>query len=250
MSGISYDLAIPSGKLGSRYRTVYKFGHNEDAGTSPEDVWENGGTYPWQTAAQTLEAISTSANDAAAGTGIRTVRVFGLDANFNEIDETITMNGTNASAATTQSFLRVFRAYGVTCGSGGEGAGTITIRVSGGGSAQAVLEYQGSVLHMGQTQMAIYTVPAGYRAYLVAGSAGVESNKSTDLYMMHRTYDDANGWGPWRLVESGLGLGFGAAYDIGGAVSFGARSDLKVVSLGAAINTRVTASFSLLLEAI
>jgi len=39
------------------------FGHNLAVGTSYEDVWPNGGGYPWQTSASAVEAVSTHAAD-------------------------------------------------------------------------------------------------------------------------------------------------------------------------------------------
>lgn len=45
-----------------------KFGYNPDVATSFETVWDVGGTYPYLSAATTLDVVSDDAADAAAGT--------------------------------------------------------------------------------------------------------------------------------------------------------------------------------------
>lgn len=56
------------------YRRITALGNNPDVDTGiHEDIWTGGGLYPWMTAATSLEIVSDSANDTAAGTGARTV---------------------------------------------------------------------------------------------------------------------------------------------------------------------------------
>lgn len=61
---------------------IDKVGRNPDvdAATAPEGVWNGGGLYTGfnAVAAQTVTVVSSSANDAAAGTGMRSVRLIGL----------------------------------------------------------------------------------------------------------------------------------------------------------------------------
>lgn len=117
-----------------------KYGANPSVSTTFEDIWYAGATLTWMTAAATIEAISDSANDAAAGTCARTIKIEGLDANWDETSETITMNGTSATTATSASFIRINKAYVVTTGTyGGSNIGNITIRVSSAGSTQAYI---------------------------------------------------------------------------------------------------------------
>ncbi len=107
-------------------------GQNEDVDAGTEDVVEAGATYvgmpviPTQ-AGEALNVVSGSANDAAAGTGQRTIKVCGLSATGVYQEETITMNGTTP-VITTSTWLRVFRIFGVTAGSGGTNAGAITVK--------------------------------------------------------------------------------------------------------------------------
>lgn len=135
---------------------VAALGNNPDVDTAAaEDVWTGGGPYPWMTAVTSLEIVSDSANDAAAGTGARTVLINGLDANYVAVAQTVTLNGTGAVAIPTQLF-RINSALIMSSGSGKVNAGTITIRDSGGGTTRAIIP-----VGYGITRQAVFTVPAG-----------------------------------------------------------------------------------------
>lgn len=82
--------------------------------------------------------LSDSVNDTAAGTGARTVFISGLDSNYDVISETVTLNGTSA-VQTVRSYLRVNSFLIMSAGSGKTNAGSITLRVTGGGSTQALM---------------------------------------------------------------------------------------------------------------
>jgi hypothetical protein len=165
-----------------------KFGFNAACGSTAETIWTQGAAYTWNTAAQ-LELTSTDADDTdTTGNGARTVTIEGLDANYNEISETVDMNGQTADAGstTTASFLRVNRMYVATAGStGDQTTGTpndlTTIRARIDANA-------------GQTLQCIYTVPAGKTLYLFqiwASSADITDSCQIDFLTSE------NG-GPWR----------------------------------------------------
>ena len=153
-----YPTEVALGRSTTR-KVIHKFGQNQAVGNTVEDVWITGGIYVWLTAAVTMEAISDDTNDDSDGTGARTIRLEGLDANWDEISETITMNGTSVTVATTQLFIRLNRAYVVTCGTySSSNIGNITIRTSGAGATHAMIDVENS-LGTGQTQLARYSVP-------------------------------------------------------------------------------------------
>lgn len=126
-----------------------------DSGTVPEDIWSGGGLYPWMTAATSLEVVSDSAADAAAGTGARTMRIIGLNALYVEIEAVVTLNGVTPVAVPTQ-FFRINRCDLQTAGSGQVNAGTITVRDAGAGTTRALIDPG-----FGVTRQSQYTVPAG-----------------------------------------------------------------------------------------
>jgi len=113
-----------------RVRNINKFGATATAGTS-ETVIVTGNTTTFLTAAKTIEVVSSSTADTAAGNGCRTLTIFGCDSDFNEISEVITTNGQSDSADTSQSFLRVYRARCTTTGTyHGANTGDITVKTS------------------------------------------------------------------------------------------------------------------------
>jgi hypothetical protein len=163
---ISEESFTAEGKYQGR-SIVNKFGTNSDLDTAtvPEDIWEVGGTYtgfPTSTL-ETVEVLSSSANDAAAGTGARTLRITGLDGDYNVQSETVTLNGTTP-VSTVNTFRRVHTATVLTAGSGGVNAGTLTVRHT---TTEANVFLSISI-GRNQSNCSAYTVPAGYTAYMRA----------------------------------------------------------------------------------
>lgn len=142
------------------YEIGTKFGRNPviNTNTTPEDVWNGGSTYTgFPTGSpETVQVFSSDANDTSAGTGARTIRFYGLKSSTSSIyeSEDVTMNGTT-EVTTTSTWYRINRAIVLTAGSGGENAGTITIRHS---TTTANVFVQ--MPSFNQTTIAAYTVPA------------------------------------------------------------------------------------------
>jgi hypothetical protein len=172
-----FELQVARGQI-SWHRTLFKYGSNPDITTVEETVWSQGGIYSYPSAASVMSVSSSSANDAGAGTGARTVTVSGLDANYNEISETITLSG-QTGVNTTLSFLRVFRAFVVTAGSGGTAAGTIYVGTGTITLGVPANIYSAIPLGANQTLMSLWTVPAGYTAYLLGGKFSASSNNAS-----------------------------------------------------------------------
>ena len=150
------------------HESIFKFGNNTTVGDSLETIWAEGGLYSYLSAATVLKVSSSSTADTSAGTGARTVELFGLDADYNEINETITLNGQTA-VNTTKEYLRINRMIVRSAGSGEQNAGVIyagTGTVTTGVPANVYASVNG-VTGTNQSLMALWTVPAGYTAYLL-----------------------------------------------------------------------------------
>jgi hypothetical protein len=148
-------------------KSIYKFGFNSDINGAEETVWSNGGIYVYPTTAARMYVNSTSANDTAGGTGVRSIRVFGLDANYNEVSEDLAMTG-QSQTLTANTYIRIYRAYALTAGSLGTAAGTIYI-ANGAGLNGSFIPTGSILANLGtdnQTQLALWTVPAGYTFHL------------------------------------------------------------------------------------
>ena len=160
-----FELQVAQGQI-AYHEHIYKFGQNSVVGNSVETIWQQGGLYSYPPSATTMTVSSSNTNDTSAGTGARTVLISGLDGDYNEISETITLNGQTA-VTTTNSFLRVNRAIVLTAGSGGANAGIIYVgtgTVTTGVPANVYTTINGDGTN--QSLQAFWTVPANYNAYI------------------------------------------------------------------------------------
>lgn len=190
----------------TEYSEIHKFGTNENVGTTFVPI-SRGGVFQTPTSGQSLEVVSSDANDTAAGTGARTVTVYGLDSNWLDTEETVSLNGTTAVALTT-SFTRVFGMYVITSGTYGtqtapSHAGTITVQGAGAGATW--LQIYAGTFPRGQCQCGVYTVPAGKTAVVYFHYVSVESNKPANIVFLERQNADTV-TAPYSVVRAGFEL--------------------------------------------
>ena len=174
-----FQLGVASGDLSPSYKQVFKFGQNAAVGNSLETIWLEGGLYAYPPSATTMTVSSSDANDTSAGTGARTIQIAGLDASYNEVSETITMNG-QTPVTTSNSYLRMNRAIVLTAGSGGVNAGIIYVgtgTVTSGVPANVYTTINGFGLN--QSLQAFWTVPAGYTAYIYQSNISTGTSTQT-----------------------------------------------------------------------
>ena len=153
-----------------KHSLIHKFGHNLDidTGTDPETVWSAGGLYVFPSSADTLKIISSDVDDNGTGTtGALTIKVQGLDANYDVIEEDFTLNGQTAVTG-GKEFLRVYRAFVTSAGSSEYNEGVITINNSDDSITLASIPAE-----HGQTHMAVYTIPRNYKGYLTSFSGAM-----------------------------------------------------------------------------
>ncbi len=180
MIGFSFEA---SSTTTAPVRSIVILGENPDvdSGTVPETVWEIGSTYAFPTAASTATIVSSSANDTANGTGARLVFLEGLDSNWNEVSEVLTLNGTS-NVTGTVSFFRVNNARVVFSGSGQTNAGNITVTVNA-----KTVRYIAATESLDHT--AVYSVPAKHHLFLLSTQAGlVRSSTSAFVTMVTKVF--------------------------------------------------------------
>ena len=158
------DLAIARG-FTKGHKSLYKFGYNPDVNGDEETVWAQGGNFNYPTSAVTMFVSSTSVNDTNGGTGANSIIIQGLDENYDEIEETVLLNG-QTQVATQNSYLRVYRAFVTLAGTGGTAGGIIYVGSSGATGGVPNTTVYANLSFGNQTQIAAYTVPAGYTLYL------------------------------------------------------------------------------------
>jgi len=165
-----------------------KYGFNPAVIDATEDIWSNGGVLSWLSSAETMNIASSSGDDKGtptAGTGARTINIFGLDANYKEISETVTLNGMS-DVETTNAFLRVNRMRVVTVGSGGVNAGAITATASSAATVQASMPAS-----TGATFKSQYTVPDGFYAFVRSINYGALNNDQVQFDFQTRNEDES-----------------------------------------------------------
>ena len=144
-------------------QAVHRFAFNSDVGITYETVWDNGGgEYTYPTSALTLTVVSTSLLDTMQ------VSIVGLDANYVQISEIITLNGL-VPVTTTKQFFRINDIQLVT----GSNAGEISF-------TNGLTTYGHISATYGVQQSSVYTVPAGYTFYMTQidiTSGTINSNK-------------------------------------------------------------------------
>ena len=203
------ELKVAQGKV-PNYTIINKFGTNDNVGTTMVPI-TRAGVFQTPTTAQSLEIVSSSSDDSSGGTGARTFYIQGLDENWNLQEEIVTMNGTTA-VAIPGSWFRVFRGYVVDSGtyatsSAGSHAGTITVRGSGGGSTWMEVGLIAG-FPAGQSQIGVYTIPAGKTGYLWVKHFTVSTVKAANIFLFQRiNADDTTApFGAMRLIEQNDGI--------------------------------------------
>lgn len=174
------------------YSAIHKFGMNPACSTSEEDVWGQGGDYQFQTSTSVVRIrAGGNAADTAAGLGARSIRIEGLDGNFNFQTNLLATNGASASLVSTGAFIRVNRAYvvdiGTTAVSATAGGNVGDIVVESTATGHAVISILAS---RGQSQAALYTIPANKTGWLLSASVNVSGNKPTSIYVYRRENAD------------------------------------------------------------
>ena len=137
-----------------------------------EDVWIFGGTYTFQAAPVRLGVSSANMVDEGGDDGAWTVEIAGLDEDYVELTETVTLTGQD-KVETDAAFLRVNRAKVLASGSLERNAGRLYVYDATDSLDEGVPQTASKILAVieaecGQTQQAIYTIPAQYRGFLLA----------------------------------------------------------------------------------
>ena len=125
------------------------FGFNRDVATDFETLWNDTGSYTFPSTQSVLTVVSTSGSDTMQ------VLINGLDENYIQRQEIVTLTGTSA-VTTAQPFFRINNAVILT----GSNVGNISIKI--GATLHGFLE-----AGQGATQACVYTVPAGKSLYLL-----------------------------------------------------------------------------------
>jgi hypothetical protein len=189
-----------------------------------------------------LDITSTSANDTSAGTGARTLRLFGLGSNKKYQEEDITLKG-NTIVQTTKTWYRLFSSKVLTVGSGGSNAGIIYVVKTGtGGTYTAgtpgtftgVSALAKMLAGTNQSSTCFYTTP-NYTKGNWRLKRLMVSTKTQAGTLVISVQDHANNDVPTREFYVDFPAGYSDTFDLEDLkLDFGPDTDIRVLSLGAA----------------
>jgi len=208
---------------------IDKFGYLPTATTAFKTVWDGDNIYTYPSSAVNMQVYS----DEEADNGVE-ITIQGLNADYNQITETVTLDLSDSTGAveTTNQFLRVFRAF---VSNGTSITGDVVIANGGTTYAKIFADYQ-------QTLMAVYTIPAGFTGYLVAGNISVEKNQPVVSQLMVRR---VGGVLRSQGIVSTFGVPFQRKWEFPPVLP--EKSDIEIRAKAGA-TTSIAAGFEIILE--
>jgi len=175
-----FELQVARGQI-SYHSLVNIFGYQAAVTTAgPYPVWENVSAYTYPVAATTMLLSSASASDINVS-----VLINGLDANFNPISESLLLTNGTTGVSTTKQYLRINSMFV-------NGGFTDPVGVLSLTNAGKTVTYAKINVGVNRTQMAIYTVPAGYTFYLNRVDAFVNEAGGGNNYSTYQVYTKNN----------------------------------------------------------
>ena len=164
-----FELQVARGQIPG-HRVIHVFGHNPDVDNHVEaTVWPVPGSLLGHPASLTIMKISSSsADDTAAGTGARTVRILGINGTGGYAEEIVTLNGQTA-VNTVNTYDSVETMTVLTAGSDGGNAGTIYAGTGTVTSGVPAVPYSAIGVGDNVSLVGHWTCPTGHTGYLVKG---------------------------------------------------------------------------------
>jgi len=147
----------------------YVLAYEPSVSLAEKDMWPLAVTpIPIPAVATAMQIVSSSGNDAAAGTGAQQVTVVGLDGTFAEVTQVIATNGTTPVVLAT-SLIRVNSMTVTAAGANGANQGQIDLV----DQATGTIIYTTIIADENNAQSSLFTVPAGLRGVIVFRDYGV-----------------------------------------------------------------------------
>ena len=220
-----YLIGIAQGLI-SGTSSVNKFGYRASIPSSYQTIWDGTADYAYAAAGTVLAVADNTASDDNG-----TVEVQGLDQNYALVTETLTIGG----AASSNQFLRVFRARMITANTGTTNVDEVRIK-------RATTDLAIILAGAGQTLMSLYTIPAGKTGYLIRLQGSVDANNDALFRLISRPLNGSfNVKGQFGVFASG----FTVDYPI--PLVFTEKTDLQVAAKSQN-NVGGGASFDLILK--
>lgn len=211
----------------SDFSVVRKFGRNAAVAASEESIWEAGGDYTFPSTAEPLRIASGgNGGDTAAGAGAREITVVYLDSNWDEVTETLATAGAAASATTANPAFRLIRAFVSQSGTYHDtNAGDIVIEQETSGIVLGQI-----TAGLGQTQLGMFSVRAGWTAYItrILASVGTADSATVKMFITEGVDVVAAPFGAPRLRWSVEDVSGATSYELASYIRIPEKSDIEL----------------------
>jgi len=193
-----FELQVSRGQITFHSpQNIFGYGTTPATASLFRTVWENMATteYVFPSSALTMQLVSNAAGDTA------TITIVGLDASYNQITETLVLNGTT-NVPTVNQYLRINSIY-VSAGSATNPTGVVTL--TNGGVTYAQINtgvFNGTTSSLGRSQMAVFTVPAGYTFYGYRYGAYSSFNGNSANYTTYRAITNSSAGVQQLIVQT------------------------------------------------
>lgn len=223
---------------------VLIFGKSSGIDLTAQDVWLPDGIKVYPSAAAVADLVSANADDTALGTGARSVLVHGLDANFNEQEEVIALDGVTP-VTTVNTWIRIFKLCVIDTGSGGMSAGAIECTI--GADLQAKIFPVAFPTPIDTSLGTHYTIPAGKTGYLTQWNVSRPNFvNAQETYLQRRLFDTTLNNPAWNIVDIDLSVMSSGLRPFVTPIEFPEKTDL-VARAWAASATQVAVTYEILL---
>jgi len=193
-----FELQVARGQITNHSeQNIFGYGTTPASAGIFRTVWENMATaeYVFPSSALTMQLVSTAAGDTAS------ITVVGLDANYNVISEVMVLNGTT-NVPTVKQYFRINSMF-VSSGSVTNPTGVVSL--SNGGVVYGQINtgvFNGTTSSLGRSQMAVYTVPAGYTFYGYRYGAYSSFNGNSANYTTYRAITNSSAGVQQLIVQT------------------------------------------------
>jgi hypothetical protein len=144
------------------------------------DLW-NGPTAqcPFPASAIAMQLVSSSASDSSSGVGCRLVHIHYLDANYDEQNVAIALNGVTPVTIPAITIMRVNGMHADAVGSNGYPAGNISLQSVGGATTYAMMDAGDN-----RARHPLFTVPRDKTMHILAWNPSSGSSAGTHFVDM------------------------------------------------------------------
>lgn len=217
----------------------FVFGKKRNLGNVLSDLW-GGPTalYVFPASPMQMQIVSSSANDAAAETGVRAVRIHYLDHNYQPQITDVTMNGTTPVLTVPTDIIRINGMHAMAVGSNVVSVGNISLQAIGGAVTYGFITAGDNT-----SRQAIYTVPDGMWGYIShwQASSGSANNHFCQTIVAATTHDAVVIPGVFLLQDEAGTQNGGLSIDFPIPIPIPPKADVRMLAIGDASNAGITA---------